>query len=205
MVNNNLAYKDDEYSYDDNQGSLGTVQKERIELKAISERAFQQYFERDVQTNEKDISQSYRIPERRHSVTDEYIENIGEEKKPVFKSFQSSNLSTFKVLQKWEGIVEEIDEDYFSARVTDRTDETEDEYVEFDLEEIDPEDKDLLQKGAIFYWSIGYYTSQIGQRFRASEIRFRRLPAWSRKDLEEARNKASFLAQQLKVINNEYL
>ena len=108
-------------------------------------------------------------------------------------------------LQKWEDIVEEINEDFFSARVTDKTNNSREEYVEFDLEEIDPDDMNLLKSGAIFYWSIGYYTSQAGQRFRSSEIRFRRLQAWTHRDLEDADNKASKLAKQLGIIANKEL
>ena len=114
---------------------------------------------------------------------------------PVFQLAPTIKTSTFKALQKWEGMVEQVYDDYFSARVIDKTKSSPDEYVEFDIEEIDREDSALIKPGAVFYWSIGYYTSVLGQRFRVSEIRFRRLPAWSASDISASAEKAALLAK----------
>lgn len=98
----------------------------------------------------------------------------------------------FKALESWEGCVLAVEEEAFRARVTSSTSGQEEE-AEFPLEELDEEDVALVQPGAVFYGSIGYLDRPTG-RIKASVIRFRRLPAWTRRELEEARAVAAELA-----------
>lgn len=93
----------------------------------------------------------------------------------------------FIPLQKWEGVVECVTDDYFVARLVDQTGEMPDEVAEFILDEVSTADRSLVKLGAIFYWNIGYEESIGGQRKRSSIIRFRRLPAWSAHELETAK------------------
>jgi hypothetical protein len=102
-----------------------------------------------------------------------------------------------RVLQKWEGIVLEIRDDAFVAKLLDRTGSHADEIAEIELDEVSPDDLSLLERGAVFYWSIGYSTERNGQRQRTSAIRFRRLPAWSAEELETARLRAEALARDI--------
>jgi len=98
-----------------------------------------------------------------------------------------SSPERFDLLQQFVGTVLDVGEETFSARLQDRTDQSRgSEIAEFDLEEVSDFDRDLVQGGAVFYWSIGYRISPSGQRTRVSRIRFRRLPAWSRSDLRDA-------------------
>ena len=98
----------------------------------------------------------------------------------------------FDVRQKWEGYVLEVGEDSFLARLIPlKGDETELE-AEIVLEEIDLEDRDLLEAGAVFYWNIGYLDRPDGRR-SVSQIRFRRLPAWTKHEQEKAQEEASRL------------
>jgi hypothetical protein len=78
----------------------------------------------------------------------------------------------------------------FLARLIDLTHTGVDEEAEFPIDEISEEDKALITPGAIFYWDIGYHTSYSGQRTRKSLIRFRRLPAWTQKEIEAAQREA---------------
>lgn len=71
-------------------------------------------------------------------------------------------------------------------------DETEKE-AEIPLEEINPDDLELLELGAVFYWTIGYEISPAGTRRRFSLIKFRRMPAWSKKDVQRVRADAAEL------------
>ncbi len=102
----------------------------------------------------------------------------------------------FKVLQQWEGCVIEILNDSFVGRIADRTEGETIEEAEFDLEEISDDDRSLVEIGAIFYWNIGYLEKSSG-RTRVSEIRFRRLPAWTQVELEEAKKKAQATREEL--------
>lgn len=100
----------------------------------------------------------------------------------------------FILLQQWEGAVLNIYEETFTALIYDQTNPQNDpEEVDLLLEEVSPQDRPLLQEGAIFYWSIGYDDLSNGQRKRSSNIRFRRLPAWSKKDIDRIMEKASAL------------
>ena len=102
----------------------------------------------------------------------------------------------FDALQKWEGRVLEVGDTTFSAVVVGIKDATEEE-AEFDLEEVSPDDIDMVEPGAVFYWSIGYRTDPSGERSRCSVLVFRRLPAWSARDLELARQGAQTLRDRL--------
>ena len=112
------------------------------------------------------------------------------------KSVYSQPRTRFEVLQKWEGIVLDVLDDSFTARLIDLTLQGFDEEAEFALEEIDEGDKPLLKPGAIFYWNIGYSDSPSG-RARVSIIRFRRLPIWRSEELERAKHDAERLSDLL--------
>jgi hypothetical protein len=101
-------------------------------------------------------------------------------------------------LQKWEGVVLAVREDTFVARIVDQAGEHPDEEIELPKDELSPFEEDLLEQGAVFYWTIGYRQRlPRGQRERVSLIRLRRLPAWSRAELASARDRAEELARDL--------
>jgi hypothetical protein len=104
----------------------------------------------------------------------------------------------FILLQQWEGYVETKKADSFVARLVDLDNPVERE-VEADilLSEVNPDDLDLIKPGAVFYWTIGYRDQATGQRARVSEIRFRRLPAFTENDLDVAKRDAQQTAELL--------
>ncbi len=99
-------------------------------------------------------------------------------------------------LQSWEGVVLDVGETTFTARLADATADHAEEQVELSTEELSDFDLALLEPGAIFYWTIGYRLLR-GSRERVSRIRFRRLPAWNRRQLHEARERAGALRRDL--------
>jgi len=103
----------------------------------------------------------------------------------------------FVALQVWEGIVEEVREDTFLARLVDRHGTTPDHEAEIYTEEVSPGDRKLMAPGAVFYWSIGYLDTSSGQRKKESVIRFRALPRWSTADLARARERVRALASAI--------
>jgi len=100
-------------------------------------------------------------------------------------------------LQKWEGVVVDVQPEAFLARVSDLTHQNMDEEAELPIAEVSEADRALVREGAVFYWTIGYLDDRYGQRQRASRIRFRRLPAWTDEEIDSARREADALAQQL--------
>lgn len=100
------------------------------------------------------------------------------------------NQSKFTALQKWEGFVLEVGEETFTARLVDLKNKGIEEEAEIYISEVTDEDYPLLKPGAIFYWSIGYYDHYSGQRFNTGMIRFRRLPGFSKQEIDLAQEKA---------------
>lgn len=98
--------------------------------------------------------------------------------------------SKFTALQKWEGFVLKVDKETFTARLIDIKNQGVEEEAEIYLTEVTEEDYPLLQPGAIFYWSIGYFDHYSGQRFNTGMIRFRRLPGFSKQEIGLAQEKA---------------
>lgn len=99
-------------------------------------------------------------------------------------------------LQQWEGVVQEVLADSFTAVLHDRTSSGPDHYAELPVEEISEADRTLLTPGAVFYWWIGY-RERVGGRTRASVIRFRRLPGLDDEDIAQARAEARRLREAL--------
>jgi hypothetical protein len=116
----------------------------------------------------------------------------------VEKPAISATTDEQELLKEWQGVVEWIGETYIRARLTDLNDPTApEELVEIETVNIAPDDRALVERGAVFYWDIGRRKDRYGSLQNFSEIRFRRLPAWTERDLTEARARASNLREEL--------
>lgn len=102
----------------------------------------------------------------------------------------------FRAIQKWEGHVIEADGDIFLARLVPIVGEGTEQEAEIYIEEVDQGDRMLIAPGAVFYWSIGYLDRPSG-RLRASILRFRRLPVWTKPELQSAEAAAARLKSLL--------
>lgn len=103
----------------------------------------------------------------------------------------------FRALQKWKGVVVEVRQDTFLAQIVS-IDENSSQEAEIYIEEVGQEDQALIEPGAVFYWTIGYLNKASGT-LRASIIRFRRLPTWTKRELEAADAKANELRELFDV------
>lgn len=101
--------------------------------------------------------------------------------------------SSFIAEQEWEGYVTRIDDDYFYAQLLDLTNHGVEEEAQFERSEVSPNHDALLKEGALFRWSIGYERLRGGTRRRSSSIVFRRLPAWSKREIETSKKEAEQL------------
>lgn len=112
----------------------------------------------------------------------------------VDPSIRSLPRGLFKLLQAWEGVVVSVSEAEFVAKIRDRTNrDNPEEEVTLPKEDISPSEKDQIVPGAVFYWSIGYKDAPGEPRRRVSQIRFRRLPAWSQTEISMANKYAETL------------
>jgi len=118
--------------------------------------------------------------------------------RPTPKPHRPRSASILRPRQIWEGTVVECENGSFLARVTDKTNPANtDELVTFELEEVSPEDKKLVQPGASFYWTIGVESSPAGQIQNIDRVIFRRLPGWSASSVRAAEREAKEIAQLL--------
>jgi len=116
--------------------------------------------------------------------------------KPVLQLPKTAKkVDKFNSLQKWEGIILEVKQDYIVARLTSLGIPSQEEEAEIPLSELESEDLDLVEPGSVFYWNIGYLDTARGQRIRSSLIRFRRIPYITKNQIEGAAVDANKLRQ----------
>jgi hypothetical protein len=96
------------------------------------------------------------------------------------------------ILQQWEGLVLSREKDTFTARLFEGYRDFPPKSAEISLEEIADEQREFVVAGAMFSWTIGYRLRG-ATRSRFSEIYVRRLPAWTEKELKDAKAIASRL------------
>jgi len=98
------------------------------------------------------------------------------------------------LLQQWECVVIERQEDAVCCELHDLTNELNPpEYAEVLLAEFNTWDLPLLVEGAVFYWSLGRLIRQTGQVLRFSEFIVRRIPKLSQLQRREISRKVEKL------------
>lgn len=107
---------------------------------------------------------------------------------------QSRTANREIVLQEWEGQVQFISNEYFTASLVDltagNTEETEE--LELPVDDLSEGDRSLLVPGATFRWIIGY-RYQDRQKERFTRVVIRRLPIWSEHEIKSADREAEEL------------
>lgn len=105
--------------------------------------------------------------------------------------------NSITLLQQWECVVEWVEDEKFGAKLCDLTNpDNPTEGAVFFNEEIFREELHLICPGAVFYWNIGYEDSGRGRKW-VSIIQFRRLPAWTKKEISEIKKQAKKLGEFL--------
>jgi hypothetical protein len=104
---------------------------------------------------------------------------------------------TLSPVQEWEGYVEKIESDHIVASLVNLTNKGQrvSALSEIPLEELDTSDVKRLRVGMIFRWAVGYMRRPGGQKIRGSRIVFRDLPAWTKRDVSEAKANAAEMAK----------
>lgn len=110
-----------------------------------------------------------------------------------FHKIKSRPLDDFFSKQKYEGIVLEVTGESFVARLRNLTDDLLDEEAKFAIEDLSSDDLVLLKKGAMFYWNIGYLVVSGGRKIGCHMINFRRLPVWTSREIDIAKERAADL------------
>ena len=118
---------------------------------------------------------------------------VKENPKIIYPRAKLPEICGYKVEQEYEAEVIAINltESTFTARLVDVTNNGPDEEGEFSLHELNG-DESLVIPGALFTWSIGMQTRG-SREIRVSDIRFRRIPPFSKEAIAKAEQKAEVL------------
>ena len=111
---------------------------------------------------------------------------------PRLLTFQEWSRLGFILLQKWEGVVLEVDDENFTAKLIDSDERLPNHDATFLRTELPKEEQGLIEPGAPFVWTLGYRKIG-GTRERASVLYFRRLPPWDEREIVAAEPRAEEL------------
>ena len=119
---------------------------------------------------------------------------------------QSTGLPSHQVasqlLAEWHGQVVTVMDDAFTAQLRGAYGQgvagKEDEAV-IPIEDVRESDLELLEPGAFFRLCISYETAAQRPKRRFTEVVFRRMPAYRREDLEDARERGQEIARGLRL------
>ena len=125
------------------------------------------------------------------------------EKPAVVIEARKYGLRGFEPLSEWEGVVERVEKNGFQCRlvplVQGVADQTKVELTEFSFDDLAAkDDRPLVVRGAILYWTIGRSRSAAGTIANLSLVRLRRLPPLSRAQISLAEQEAAELLASLK-------
>lgn len=106
------------------------------------------------------------------------------------------------ITKKWEGVVESVERegDYFVAKLLDLSADTHlaTDVAEFSISQLSRGDRELLRPGAVFYWVIGNRTQPYGTVENINRIAFRRIPAWTKSEIEASNQRAKRISDAVK-------
>lgn len=127
-------------------------------------------------------------------------------RRPAVRSHHQvrTNPSTTGNVVEWEGIVEAVEEGKFSARLVavKGLKSNFDEFTDFDLSDVQPGDRKLVEPGAIFRLLIG--TQAIGgTREKVWNVVFRRLPAWKKNSVHAAQKRLEAMFDRIEWVDAE--
>jgi hypothetical protein len=87
------------------------------------------------------------------------------------------------ILQRWDGLVLECGETEFTCHLYEGDEDFPLKSATIDLEEFSPEDRQSIEPGAPFVWTIGYRVRH-KTRIRFSEFYFRKMLAWTKEEID---------------------
>ena len=101
-----------------------------------------------------------------------------------------------EVLGEWDGYVEKILKDYFVGRMHGLQGngvKGKEEEAEIPIRDVDDADRGLLVPGGFFRLIVSYEKKRVGPKRKFTQIVFRRLPAYTARELSAAEREADEL------------
>ncbi len=103
-------------------------------------------------------------------------------------------------LQIWEGTVQSVDQSAGTMDVilVSKTVEIPEHTGSIELQWVSDQDKDLVRPGAVFYLTL-FKRTRRGSIENSQELRFRRVPNWTRKQLQQVNTEVDALRSKFKA------
>lgn len=104
------------------------------------------------------------------------------------------------LIQTWEGTVVRVDGESHTmeVRLNAKIGQVPEHAGEIDLQWVSEQDKDLVQPGAIFYLTLSRRVKRGGIE-NNQELRFRRLPSWTKRQVAQVERDACMLLSKMKA------
>jgi hypothetical protein len=134
-------------------------------------------------------SQQQLAPEEERT-TKQWFDRAEVLRRRYFKDWRAERRPRFLLKQEWIGRVDEVRDETFLASLVTRSAPTEVEHAEIEIDEVAPDDRGRLRRGAVFYWVVGYRDEPHGQRLGVSSILFRTMTELTEDQLERAQGEA---------------
>ena len=117
---------------------------------------------------------------------------------PVVVPWTNHGKKSLRALMHWEGVVEQVNGQEFYARLTPFENGLPNagrvEFTEFSFDDLaNADDREFVQQGARFYWTIGRATNPAGTLTNVSLVRFRRVPPTTSHRRQQAEAEADAL------------
>jgi len=118
---------------------------------------------------------------------------------PIF-TLSPGEIVHSSLIQIWEGRVVKVDEENrtMEVRLNAKIGQVPEHAGEIDLQWVSEQDKDLVQPGAIFYLTLSRRVKRGGIE-NNQELRFRRLPSWTKRQVAQVGREARMLLSKMKA------
>ena len=83
------------------------------------------------------------------------------------------NSTSFEVINVWYGVVTDVNDNGFVTEILD-VETNNDELLNFDFNDIEEEDRSLVEEGATFQLYLGYHYTEYRQKLRSTMLMFDR-------------------------------
>ena len=110
---------------------------------------------------------------------------------PDAKQNKKQSVSHDLIIEEWEGLIKNIDEDCFKADLCKKNSNVSESIVaDFSISDVPEDEQHLVKPGMIFYWYIRKEVKKSGTISNGESLMFRRMPSWKHFDLNKKTTKS---------------
>ena len=173
MRQNNLALKADE-TLGEFSETYGISSIRRLARKLEEGRKIEDYLKEEINDTASGIT---------------HLPEVGIRREESFELPLPSSSNYSIILKKWNGYIENINGQEFTAVLTDPLGKSPDIRASFSIDEVSEGDRDLVTENALFDWVVSRDRKSHGQVENKDFLIFKRLPMWKKSDLDSRSTK----------------